>query len=213
MHHISGISSRSRCRFRRSWLPPVVLRGAAEKAQGAFHVFGLLVEQDKRANGGEVVSSAEIILRFLERGDEFIQGKIERRAECLCDGAGHCGLRASGAKASSSMNSGKRLSSSSVTSTMRRATAFRESGSIGLKSSSICRLLFCLVCPQVRNHQTGARPVHPRFSAVPRGSARRKPERKNLWIAKEGAAGLGSCCVEDNRKRGADDGRKTYRCA
>src|ERR1017187_2265901 len=106
------------------------------------------------------------------------------------------------------MNSGNRLSSWSVTSTMRRARAFRESVSIGLKSSSMCRLLFCLVCPQVRNRQTGARPVHPRFSAVPRGSAGRKPERKNLWIAKEGAAGLGSCCVEDNRKRGADDGRR-----
>src|ERR1017187_2099653 len=179
MRRISGISCRSRCRFRRSWLPPVVLRGAAEKAQGGFHVFGLLVEQDKRADGGEIVSSAEIILRFLERGDEFVQGKIERCAEGLRDGGtGHCGLPASGAK-SSSMNSGKRLSSSSVTSTMRRATAFRESGSIGLKSLSMCRLLFCLVCPQVRNHQTGARPVHPRFSAVPRGSAQRKPERKN----------------------------------
>ena len=45
--------------------------------------------------------------------------------------------------------------------------------------------------------------MHPRFSVVPRGSAQRKPERKNLWIAKEGAAGLGSCCVEDNRKKGA----------
>src|ERR1017187_6112742 len=145
MRLISGISSRSHCRFRRSWLPPVVLRGAAEKAQGGFHVFGLLVEQDKRANGGEVVSSAEIILRFLERGDEFVQGKIERRAECLCDGAGHCGLRASSANASSSMNSGKRVSSSSVTSTMRRATALRESGSIGLKSLSMCRLLCLLV--------------------------------------------------------------------
>src|ERR1017187_4415505 len=61
MRRISGISCRSRCRFRRSWLPPVVLRGAAEKAQGGFHVFGLLVEQDKRANGGEVISSAEVI--------------------------------------------------------------------------------------------------------------------------------------------------------
>src|ERR1035437_4158596 len=132
MRRLSGISCRSRCRFRRSWLPPVALHGAAEKAQGGFHVFGLLVEQDKCANGGEVISSAEIILRFLERGDEFIQGKIERRAECLCDGAGHCGLRASGAKASSSMNSGKRLSCSSVTSTIRRATALRESVSIGM---------------------------------------------------------------------------------
>src|ERR1035441_9678587 len=145
MRRISGISCRSRCRFRRSWLPPVVLRGATEKAQGGFHVFGLFVEQDKRADGGEVVSSAEIILRFLERGDEFVQGKIERRAECLCDGAGHCGLRASGAKASSSMNSGKRVSFSSVTSTMRRARALRESGSIGLKSLSMCRLLCLLV--------------------------------------------------------------------
>jgi hypothetical protein len=35
------------------------------------------------------------------------------------------------------------------------------------------------------------------------GPHKRKPERKNLWIAKEGAAGLGSCCVEDNRKKGA----------
>src|ERR1039458_6928245 len=143
MRRISGISCRSRCRFRRSWLPPVALRGAAEKAQGGFHVFGLLVEQDKRANGGEVVSSAEIILRFLERGDEFVQGKIEGRAECRCDGAGHCGLRASGARASSSMNSGKRVSSSSVPSTMRRATACRESESIGmLKSLSILQAPF-----------------------------------------------------------------------
>src|ERR1039458_1753627 len=138
MRRISGISCRSRCRFRRSWLPPVVLRGATEKAQGGFHVFGLFVEQDKRADGGEVVSSAEIILRFLESADEFVQGKIERRAERLCDnGAGHCGLHASG-MASSSMNSGKRVSSSSVTSTMRRETVFRESGLIGmLKSLSI----------------------------------------------------------------------------
>src|ERR1022692_5044976 len=126
MLHITGISSRSHCRFRRSWLPPVVLCGAAEKAQGGFHVFGPLVEQDKRANGGEVVASAEIILRFLERGDEFVQGNIEGRAECLCDGAGHCGLHASGAKSSSSMNSGKRVSSSWVPSTMRGARVHRR---------------------------------------------------------------------------------------
>src|ERR1022692_2293362 len=95
-----------------------------------------------RAKSNAALFRSEVILRFLERGDEFVQGKIQRRAEGLCDGTGHCGLRASGAKASSSMNSGKMLSSWSVTSTMRRATAFRESGSVGLKSLLICRLLF-----------------------------------------------------------------------
>src|ERR1039458_7711330 len=65
--------------------------------------------------------------------------------------------------------------------------------------SPIVSPFFCLVVLNMGPEQNRARPVHPRFSAV----LGRDPERKNLWIAKEGEAGLGSHAGRGRPDKGA----------
>src|ERR1017187_1820663 len=65
--------------------------------------------------------------------------------------------------------------------------------------SPIVSSFFCLVVLNMGPEQNRARPVHPRFSAV----LGRDPERKNLWIAKEGEAGLGSHAGRGRPDKGA----------